>query len=589
MICHSIDVDLDQVKNPPLIACNIYFSYFNNVKKLLTCLLLLITLNAIARKSNKGIYDKICNGETIHCKTGVHIQSSDLIHAFNNSHKAIRLDGDTIEGDIDLYNLQVDIPMQFTHCIFTGRVLFDYATIKNMLIFNNCVFKNTFKGRNFFINALEIRQSRFERSFDISDGSIKEYAHIGQDTFTNAFAADGTIFQRSVSFARSCFKSDASFVDLSCGGQANFDNCRFDDAAHFGQMHATGFTHFDKVSFRKVQFIGAAFNYSLEFTNCHFADTAIFNSSAIDNVLNIKNCVFDAWLSMVFLKVGNIFYFRNDTITVAQPFCIKNASLKSLTVDSSVFKGTVDMWHAQLTGGLIFTNADVSQKALLREISVASSAELGGTTFRDSLILINANLHSVNFTKTMFPAYYDISGMTYTEIISGRGKQGDKHNLDIIRSAVFNISNYKTLESIYRQAGNDDFADDVYVRGQRERANQNNILSQAGNTISRWVIYNGKKPLGALWLSFAIIAVSALVFRKKDWMELSDPVKDANQPYYPLLYSLDLFIPFVDLRYKNIWRPKPASRFRYIYMRAHTFLGWIIVPWLIAYWTGLVK
>jgi hypothetical protein len=71
-------------------------------------------------------------------------------------------------------------------------------------------------------------------------------------------------------------------------------------------------------------------------------------------------------------------------------------------------------------------------------------------------------------------------------------------------------------------------------------------------------------------------------------MEPQKP-EDARRIYNRFWYSLDLFLPFVDLQADDVWKPKTNERFLRHYVRRHVMLGWILIPIVRAARTGLIK
>ena len=72
-------------------------------------------------------------------------------------------------------------------------------------------------------------------------------------------------------------------------------------------------------------------------------------------------------------------------------------------------------------------------------------------------------------------------------------------------------------------------------------------------------------------------------------MDLQDPTKDTSYRYSAFWYSLDLFLPFIDLQAESMWIPKKDYRLVLYYMRAHTLLGWILLPIGLAAFAGIIK
>jgi hypothetical protein len=89
-----------------------------------------------------------------------------------------------------------------------------------------------------------------------------------------------------------------------------------------------------------------------------------------------------------------------------------------------------------------------------------------------------------------------------------------------------------------------------------------------------------------LWSSVFVIC-GILVFRRQEWME---PRTDkAPTPYSRSWYSLELFLPVVDLGVAKDWRPAPKPKWRSTYARIHQLAGWILIPVAIAALTGGLK
>ena len=69
-------------------------------------------------------------------------------------------------------------------------------------------------------------------------------------------------------------------------------------------------------------------------------------------------------------------------------------------------------------------------------------------------------------------------------------------------------------------------------------------------------------------------------------MKALDPY--AKQPFSPFWYSLDLFLPLIDLHAARYWIPKPGAAITRFYSRVHILLGWIFVPLFLASWFGWI-
>lgn len=84
---------------------------------------------------------------------------------------------------------------------------------------------------------------------------------------------------------------------------------------------------------------------------------------------------------------------------------------------------------------------------------------------------------------------------------------------------------------------------------------------------------------------------------------INDCAKYPNYPKFnPLIYSLDVFVPIIDLRLKSAWQPnanngetedpilhlKAGAWLRY-YFWLHIFFGWVLTTLWVAGFSGLVR
>jgi hypothetical protein len=65
------------------------------------------------------------------------------------------------------------------------------------------------------------------------------------------------------------------------------------------------------------------------------------------------------------------------------------------------------------------------------------------------------------------------------------------------------------------------------------------------------------------------------IFRKKEKMIV---IAESTHPYNPFLYSLDLFVPFINLGMAKAWKPSPERKIATLYAILHKSLAWILIP-----------
>jgi hypothetical protein len=96
----------------------------------------------------------------------------------------------------------------------------------------------------------------------------------------------------------------------------------------------------------------------------------------------------------------------------------------------------------------------------------------------------------------------------------------------------------------------------------------------------------GRSALQPLVWSLAFVVFGTVVFWNEKRMEAC-----AKEPprYSAFWYSLELFLPVVDLGVAKSWRPSQSSFPLLTYARVHQLAGWILIPVALAALTGAFK
>jgi hypothetical protein len=97
----------------------------------------------------------------------------------------------------------------------------------------------------------------------------------------------------------------------------------------------------------------------------------------------------------------------------------------------------------------------------------------------------------------------------------------------------------------------------------------------------------GRQPWRAT-IPYAVLIALGCIFFSPNKME-PQRTEHAPRVYSRVWYSLNLFLPVVDLQAGKVWKPKADQTFLRNYMRVHILLGWILIPIVLAALTGLIK
>jgi hypothetical protein len=181
---------------------------------------------------------------------------------------------------------------------------------------------------------------------------------------------------------------------------------------------------------------------------------------------------------------------------------------------------------------------------------------------------------------------------------------------------------YRQLAQVLREGGREEGAAQVEI------AREDALTKYGGKGISRWLwrealratIGYGYRPLRALWWILGFVLLGAGLFRWGYAAGLIAPTEESAYqafigsgapprhypPFSSLVYSLENFLPVVDLHQGTYWRPNPhhpskrrrkveradntlSARLLRCYLWIHILAGWTITPLLFAGLAGLLR
>ncbi len=182
---------------------------------------------------------------------------------------------------------------------------------------------------------------------------------------------------------------------------------------------------------------------------------------------------------------------------------------------------------------------------------------------------------------------------------------------------------YRQLAQVLRRDGREEAAVGVEIARENARAEYGGlkIANRLWLEALRVTIGYGYRPLRALWWIFGFVLLGALLFRWGYGAGLITPTEEGAYrifigsgkpprhypPFSSLVYSLENFLPVVDLHQGTYWRPNPhhhpskrrvpptgadntlSARLLRWYLWVHILAGWTITPLLFAGLAGLLR
>jgi len=170
------------------------------------------------------------------------------------------------------------------------------------------------------------------------------------------------------------------------------------------------------------------------------------------------------------------------------------------------------------------------------------------------------------------------------------------------------------LANVLRKMGKDADAKKILIAKNEDRAKWGPKLSMSEklwyHVLGPMIDY-GHKPWRAFLIGLAIIVFGTFLFRFGFKNNLMASTKDAENTssakFHAIVYSIDMFVPLVDLyqakywlpdtKLKAEWRPLNLSWFKVPvsgsglrwYLWFHISIGWILTTLLVVGLTGLVR
>jgi len=274
-----------------------------------------------------------------------------------------------------------------------------------------------------------------------------------------------------------------------------------------------------------------------------------------------------------------------------------------MTVEGSVFLdqkfyaiGTVRLARARIQGALVCTEARFENPNGI------------------ALNLEHARLGGIEDDEGSWPqrGRLRIDGLEYEGFAGDRTPTDARRRLEWLRRQLpdFRPQPYDQLARVFRRMGREADAVEVLIAKQEDliRHGKLSLWGRLTRRILGITIGHGYRSGRALLWSLAFVIAGALIF---GWANarglmapsspeiLTDPLYRAGgtiPPDYPrfqaLAYSLDAFLPIVDLHQESFWLPdagKPFGTLVRLYLWIHIAAGWFLSTLFVSGVTGLVR
>ncbi|MGD0074887.1 MAG: hypothetical protein ABSD31_11180 [Candidatus Binataceae bacterium] len=248
-------------------------------------------------------------------------------------------------------------------------------------------------------------------------------------------------------------------------------------------------------------------------------------------------------------------------------------------------------------------------------------------TARTQLDLENAKVDALWDNQKSWPSFGNLilEGFTYNHFSGGPSDAEPRLGWLNRQPAGYRPQPYRQLAKVLADEGREGGAVDVLIAKQDAQRHAGGLsrAERLWNLMLKVSVGYGYKPLRALWWILGFVTFGTVLFGWGRYAMLMTPTEEpayqafvaegALPPHYPpfnaFIYSLENFLPVVQLHQDAYWRPNPRHavkwrlrvRRRHIdlgvvpavvlrwYLWVHIIAGWIFTPLLFAGLSGLIR
>lgn len=287
--------------------------------------------------------------------------------------------------------------------------------------------------------------------------------------------------------------------------------------------------------------------------------------------------------------------FIGDSVLLRKEF----TSIGGLSFLAATIKGNLLLHKAELSGDISFSNLIIHQHFLFEDITYQADCSI-------DLCHAHADVLGDDLKSWRGCKQIDLDGFEYNHLYRDTEGKGHLSWLKKMPKGYY-PQPYEQLAKNLKADGHLGHARMVLVEKQRQ------LLKHGQITKLHWLwlrtigllIDFGYRPWKVLLPMALILSFGALNFKTDQLTHQIAPAKERVQielkkkenvgktlndilPDYPkfnpAIYSIDTFLPFVDLKQETYWMPKDKS-----YLWFHIAMGWFLSSLLVAGLAGLVK
>ncbi len=509
--------------------------------------------------------------------------------------KGVQIIGARTEGELDLSFAKIGFPLAIMNSAMRDGMILRHCHLPALLL--NGTFTGPIHADGIRVEHSLLMRGGFQARGEVRlvgakiDGSLE----CDNSQFCNsggrALSADGIEVKGQV-FLRSGFRSTGvvSLLGAKIGGDLSCTNGHFDNSngdaltADGAMVGGTVFLDRGFYAQGEVRLACATIGRILDCGNGHF-------SSANGRALSADG-----------VDVGGGVFFHNEFQATGEVRLLGakiagnldcengrffNANGRALNADRVDVKGHVILRGQWAVRGVVdFTAAIVG--GYFQWLQVESPE-------RCALCLESAEIGTLWDEEKSWPVKLYLDGLVYDRLHRD-APVGSKERLKWLGlqgygNDKFVPQPYVQLAKVLQEMGHEEDARKILIAKEEDpaRVKKLPILRRGGHHVLGWTIGYGYRPWRALLWILGFITIGTIAFgngAKEGSPE--QMMKDGARPAFnAFVYSVDTFVPLVDLHQAKYWLP--ATPWLCVYHWVHIGLGWVLTTLLVVGLTGLVR
>lgn len=249
----------------------------------------------------------------------------------------------------------------------------------------------------------------------------------------------------------------------------------------------------------------------------------------------------------------------------------------------------------EAANGVILQNANIGGTLEWTKVVVAPSTELNLSHLRVGQL--EDDEQSWPVAGKLVLDGFSYGAIANVPLDTGRRKVWLKMHLEYLKRQapkVFSLQPHRQLADILRKSGYEDNAREVLIDMHKARREQGGF-SKFGWVWS-WILqgtigFGYRSHRTFLWALLFVILGAVIFNAGYRSGHLVAPKPDAKTQFSAIGYSVDSFLPIINLHQEELWVPAGVGAGRWIqyYYWVHICLGWALITLGVAGFTGLVR